>query len=213
MTSIKVIKPDDLPLEESVAELRLVGINNEGKFVTLSDPINPEDLVGKSAYQLAVEHGFEGTEAEWLESLKGEKGDTGPQGPQGPPGDGGGDDVGPFDALIYMGNTDVNDPGLEEADFAKIITASGEYDFDVLNQTLAGIAVNTDCDVSVELFSWQDNELWIRHYGTACEEGFEDKLSSDTEILDVIFYVNNVEVGRASEGMLNIGNFEVYPIE
>lgn len=38
---------------------------------------------GKSAYEIAVEHGFEGTEAEWLESLKGEQG---PQGPQGPPG-------------------------------------------------------------------------------------------------------------------------------
>ena len=59
---------------------------------------------GKSAYQLALESGFEGTLAEWLESLrgetgpqgetgaqgeKGEKGDTGATGPQGPPGDAG----------------------------------------------------------------------------------------------------------------------------
>lgn len=29
---------------------------------------------GKSAYQLAVEHGFVGTEAEWLASLKGADG-------------------------------------------------------------------------------------------------------------------------------------------
>lgn len=50
---------------------------------------------GKSAYEIAVEHGFEGDEQAWLESLKGEKGDPGPQGPpgvdgadgeQGPPG-------------------------------------------------------------------------------------------------------------------------------
>lgn len=27
---------------------------------------------GKSAYEIAVENGFEGTEMEWLESLKGE---------------------------------------------------------------------------------------------------------------------------------------------
>ena len=40
---------------------------------------------GKSAYEIACEYGFEGTEAEWLESLKG--GPMGPQGPQGPPGD------------------------------------------------------------------------------------------------------------------------------
>ena len=35
---------------------------------------------GKSAYDIAVENGFAGTEAEWLESLKGDKGDTGAQG-------------------------------------------------------------------------------------------------------------------------------------
>ena len=32
---------------------------------------------GRSAYRIAVEKGFEGTEEEWLVSLKGEKGDTG----------------------------------------------------------------------------------------------------------------------------------------
>lgn len=38
---------------------------------------------GKSAYQVAVDEGYEGTETEWLASLKGEKGDTGDQGPKG----------------------------------------------------------------------------------------------------------------------------------
>ena len=33
---------------------------------------------GKSAYQIAVEHGFSGTETEWLASLKGPIGETGP---------------------------------------------------------------------------------------------------------------------------------------
>ena len=42
---------------------------------------------GKSAYEIAVEHGFEGSEEEWLASLKGEKGDRGPQGPKGDKGD------------------------------------------------------------------------------------------------------------------------------
>jgi len=41
---------------------------------------------GKSAYDLAVENGFEGTMEEWIESLKGETGPRGPEGPQGPPG-------------------------------------------------------------------------------------------------------------------------------
>ena len=38
---------------------------------------------GKSAYEVAVENGFIGTEQEWLESLKGEKGETGSTGPTG----------------------------------------------------------------------------------------------------------------------------------
>lgn len=33
-------------------------------------PVNEEDY-GKSAYELAVDHGFEGSESEWLESLNG----------------------------------------------------------------------------------------------------------------------------------------------
>lgn len=35
---------------------------------------------GVSAYDIAVQNGYTGTEEEWLASLKGEKGDTGPQG-------------------------------------------------------------------------------------------------------------------------------------
>lgn len=38
---------------------------------------------GKSAYQVAVDNGFVGTEPQWLASLVGPKGDTGDQGPQG----------------------------------------------------------------------------------------------------------------------------------
>lgn len=41
---------------------------------------------GKSAYEIAVENGFEGDEAAWLASLKGDKGDIGPQGETGPRG-------------------------------------------------------------------------------------------------------------------------------
>lgn len=41
---------------------------------------------GKSAYQIAIKHGFVGTEQEWLVSLVGPKGDHGEQGPIGPQG-------------------------------------------------------------------------------------------------------------------------------
>ena len=46
---------------------------------------------GKSAYEIAVEQGFEGDEQAWLESLKGEKGEQGPQGPPGADGKDGAD--------------------------------------------------------------------------------------------------------------------------
>lgn len=36
---------------------------------------------GASAYQIAVKHGYDGTETEWLASLKGAKGDPGDAGP------------------------------------------------------------------------------------------------------------------------------------
>lgn len=42
---------------------------------------------GESAYLIAVDHGYVGTEEEWLASLHGATGATGPQGPQGPQGE------------------------------------------------------------------------------------------------------------------------------
>ena len=42
---------------------------------------------GYSAYEIAVQYGFEGTVEEWLESLKGDKGETGVAGSRGPKGD------------------------------------------------------------------------------------------------------------------------------
>lgn len=41
---------------------------------------------GASAYEVAVENGFNGTKAEWLLTLVGARGDTGATGPQGPAG-------------------------------------------------------------------------------------------------------------------------------
>jgi hypothetical protein len=38
----------------------------------IDDVLLNSDLKGKSAYEIAVEHGFEGNEIEWLKSLEGE---------------------------------------------------------------------------------------------------------------------------------------------
>lgn len=42
---------------------------------------------GKSAYEIACENGFEGTEAQWLATLVGPKGDPGATGPKGETGE------------------------------------------------------------------------------------------------------------------------------
>ena len=65
---------------EEDSRLYLKG-NTEWKFI--SDLSGAQGIQGLSAYQVAVQHGFEGTEDEWLISLKGEKGETGPKGEQG----------------------------------------------------------------------------------------------------------------------------------
>ncbi|MCG8397248.1 hypothetical protein LWS67_11840 [Bacillus atrophaeus] len=49
--------------------------------------VNVSIVTGKSAYDIAVDNGFSGTEEEWLASLKGEKGSTGATGAIGDKGD------------------------------------------------------------------------------------------------------------------------------
>jgi len=46
-------------------------------------PQGPSGEDGDSAYEIAVNNGFEGTEQEWLDSLQGPQGEQGPQGPAG----------------------------------------------------------------------------------------------------------------------------------
>lgn len=74
-----MIDTGDVENEED-SRLYLKG-NTEWKFI--SDLSGAQGIQGLSAYQIAVQHGFEGTEAEWLISLKGEKGETGPKGDKG----------------------------------------------------------------------------------------------------------------------------------
>jgi hypothetical protein len=58
----------------------------QGERGEKGDPGDPGPP-GKSAYERAVDLGFEGSEQEWLDSLVGPEGPEGPQGPAGPKGD------------------------------------------------------------------------------------------------------------------------------
>lgn len=70
------------------SQLYLKG-DTEWKFI--SDLSGAQGIQGLSAYQVAVQEGFVGTEEEWLASLKGEPGEQGPQGEPGPKGEPGSD--------------------------------------------------------------------------------------------------------------------------
>lgn len=69
----------------SLKDLNLTGTLSQpgeinGKVNTAIDAagtISNSYFRGYSAYDVAVQHGFQGTEEEWLASLKGDKGDTG----------------------------------------------------------------------------------------------------------------------------------------
>ena len=74
---------------------------------------------GYSAYAIAVQNGYEGTEEEWLESLKGEKGDKGDPGDKGDLGDKG--DPGP--------KGDKGDPGTDGNDGVGIVSIELDPDY------------------------------------------------------------------------------------
>lgn len=78
-----MIDTGDVENEED-SRLYLKG-DTEWKFI--SGLSGAQGIQGLSAYQVAVQHGFEGTEDEWLISLKGEKGETGPKGDKGDTGE------------------------------------------------------------------------------------------------------------------------------
>lgn len=64
---------------------RITVLENSGGGLGTPGPRGPD---GYSAYEVAVQNGFQGSEAEWQASLVGPRGPQGPQGPAGP--DGGG---------------------------------------------------------------------------------------------------------------------------
>jgi hypothetical protein len=68
---------------------------------------------GASAYEVAVQNGFEGTEEEWLASLEGEKGDTGEQGVAGADGKDGRDGVDGKDGRDGVDGKDADTAAIE----------------------------------------------------------------------------------------------------
>ena len=102
MSLFGYVPDDETALRATTAPIKLrieqSGFSSSGSEVVLPTPDLYQQLIAKidekiasvhdgadgaSAYEIAVENGYTGTEAEWLSSLKGEKGDAGEQGIQG----------------------------------------------------------------------------------------------------------------------------------
>ena len=100
-------------------------INNSGDVVPGTASSGGGGADGKSAYEIAVENGFEGDETAWLKSLKGEKGDAGAQGatgPRGPQGEQG--EQGPKGETGPAGADGA--PGKDGTTFTPSVSAAGD---------------------------------------------------------------------------------------
>lgn len=99
---------------------------------------------GDSAYQVALNNGFEGGETEWLASLvgpQGEQGEQGPAGPMGPSGPSG--PAGADGASAYQVAVDNGFVGTEEQWLASLEGGAGGYDADAVHYDDAGHATVT----------------------------------------------------------------------
>lgn len=119
-----------------------VSVEDEESISTYADKINSISVTeyikgdpGSSAYEIAVENGFTGTETEWLASLKGEKGDQGEQGIQGEKGDTGSQGLqGIQGPKGEKGDTGAKgEPGIQGADGAKGESGASAYELAVEN--------------------------------------------------------------------------------
>lgn len=123
---------------------QVVGFDEDGSAVAqdasggggpgTQGPPGPAGKDGLSAYQIAAENGFEGTEAEWLASLKGPPGPAGKDGDpgdQGPPGENGKE--GPAGAPGFSPTVAVEP--IEGGNKVTITDKDGPKQFDVMNGT------------------------------------------------------------------------------
>ena len=86
---VESIKVSALPEAETLEGFYALGVDGDGRSVKTPVALLKGNQ-GASAYEVAVEEGYDGTPEQWLLSLRGEKGETGPEGPAGPAGPAGG---------------------------------------------------------------------------------------------------------------------------
>jgi aromatic ring-cleaving dioxygenase len=126
---------------------------------------------GKSAYQVAVDNGYVGTEVQWLASLKGETGETGPQGPQG--------ETGATGATGPQGETGATGPQGPKGDTGDTGATGPAGQSAILHKT-----THSSSDTTVSSLAWDTlhyfptmAELTISSFATTPTDGFEHELA------------------------------------
>lgn len=113
----RYLHTDDTSLHahDNLAALDKIKESGNGTLIFNDKEISMEGRSGKSAYDIAIDNGFTGTENEWLESLKGRKGDPGVKGDKGDKGDPGakGDKGDKGDPGAKGDKGDKGDPGVK----------------------------------------------------------------------------------------------------
>jgi hypothetical protein len=109
---------------------------------------------GKSAYEVAVDNGFEGSESEWLASLKGSKGDTGSQGPKGDTGS-----QGPKGDKGDKGDTGPQGPqGELPSSYITSVTIGSQHRVTAAEGTAATITLTANQDIILDGIFVDDSE-------------------------------------------------------
>lgn len=149
----------------------------------IQGPKGDNGLNGKSCYEIAVSHGFAGTEADFVTAMKGDKGDKGDVGPQGPKGDTG--EQGPRG---YTGSTGPQGPAGQ--DFSGALAS----DILRLNGTQALFKTST-------MMTLATNNLATQIAGNAIYSSKAISVSSDIALKDNI---SNSDVEKALNLIKNL---------
>ena len=185
----------------------------------LSSVILLASCKGPSAYEVAVENGFTGSETEWLESLKGPKGEAGndgeagEEGEEGYPGLPGNDGLDPFQNLVITENymKTVKEwlaslKGTDGKDGHNVIVTINENGYWVIDGTRQPVKVTGEPVkvLSVELV----NNVFSVVKGNATAPQLEMKVKFDDGTEDVLPVSNSV-IANTSYDLTKEGEYPV----
>ena len=168
---------------------------------------------GSSAYEIAVQHGYSGTESDWLDSLKGEKGDTGSTGPQGEQGPQG-----------LRGETGVQGPKGETGDAGATGPQGPKGDDGTDGISVTNAAVNDSGHLIITLSSGQTLDAGVVKGADGTSINIKGDLNSTSELPssgqqigdcylisgDLWVYTNSSEAGSVN-GFKNAGTIQGPP--